>query len=86
MVDWTKVRKERDEALARYAAVPEPTENTIEACAAALKAEGFTGMTISGVHYSVDEVVALNRFPLPEWISLLKDWRFVCQEGSRDVG
>jgi len=64
--------------LAAFLASPQPTEDTIEACAAALKAEGFPGMSIGGVHMSVDEIEAKELVPfVEEWVSLLHEWRFL---------
>ena len=64
--------------LAAFEAFPQPTEDTIEACADALKAAGFLGMSVSGEYLTVDRIVALELVPdVGDWISLLHEWRFL---------
>ncbi len=64
--------------MAAFLAWPQPTEDTIEACAAALKVEGFTGFSVGGVHMTVDEIVAHELVPdVGDWVSLLHEWRFL---------
>jgi hypothetical protein len=84
--DWlTKARREMAVAHERFDAIPTPTENTIVACAAALRAEGFTkNVSISGKPMSLEAVAAAGLWPLGDWVSLLKDWRYLCAEATEE--
>ena len=79
-VDWAKLRANLEADCARYAAMPLPTENTIEACAEALKAAGYPHTSVSGVLMTIDEMVADGRWSLEDWRSMLQDWRFLHNE------
>lgn len=79
--DWrVNAKAKREAALARYHAMPLPTEDTIEACVAALKAEGFKIGSIHGVTMTIDEMGTKLTWPLEQWQSVLHDWRFVSQK------
>jgi hypothetical protein len=75
--DWDAIRRDRLAELARFDAFPEPTENTVEACIAALRAEGCPEPTVSGKDITFEAGVAQGIFPLEDLRSLLKDWRFL---------
>ena len=76
-VDWAEIRANLEAERARYAATPLPAEDTIEACAEALKAEGFPHTYVSGVLMTIDEMVADGRWSIDDWRSMLQDWRFL---------
>ena len=76
--DWDAITRERLVAQAAFDAIPDPTEDTIEACATALKAEGFEGSaSYNGVKMSIDGLRTMTPMTLTDWRSLLKDWRYL---------
>lgn len=82
-VDWSKIREDRDAAKARYDAMPKPSEDTIEACLAALKAEDFGTLSVGGKSMTLDEVYAAKLWPFGDWYTLLRDWRYLRAEEAR---
>lgn len=75
--DWDAIHRDMLAERARFAEFPEPTENTVEACIAALRAEGCPEPTVSGEAVTFEDGVARGVFPLGDLQSLLKDWRYL---------